>query len=51
MGDTLPKTHDTVPPILQMYFSIAADWASTFPSGITMNGIWPNGDLPAETTE
>jgi len=51
MRDTLPTTYDTVPPFLQMYFIIAADWASTFPSGVTTNGIWPNGGRPAETTE
>ena len=32
-----------------MYFMIATDWLSNFPSGVTMNGIWPNGGLPAET--
>ena len=37
-----------LPPFLQMYFIIAPDWARTFPSGVTRNGIWPKGALPAK---
>ena len=41
------KIHDSVPPFLHMYFISVADWASTFPSGVTKKGIWPNGGRPA----
>ena len=37
-----------LPPFLQMYFIIAPDWARMFPSGVTRNGIWPSGGLPAK---
>ena len=41
------KTHDNVPPCLHTYFISVVDWASTFPSGVTKKGIWPNGGRPA----
>lgn len=31
-----------------MYFKIAPDCASVFPSGVTINGIWPSGGFPAK---
>lgn len=40
-----------LPDILHMYFAITQDCASTFPSGVTINGISSKGGLPAETTK
>ena len=37
-----------LPAFLQMYFIIAPDCPRIFPSGVTRNGIWPSGGLPAE---
>ena len=34
-----------------MYFIIAPDCPRIFPSGVTRNGIWPSGDLPAKINE
>ena len=39
--------NNSVPPFLHMYFISVVDWASTFPSGVTKKGIWPNGGRPA----
>ena len=37
-----------LPACLQAYFIIAPDCPRIFPSGVTRNGIWPSGGLPAE---
>ena len=34
-----------------MYFIIAPDCPSIFPSGVMRNGICPSGDLPAKINE